>query len=204
MLPSSPTIEAMLMTEPEPFSTMRGETARVIRNTPFRLTSSTASQSASLILWSMASFVMPALLTSTSIAPDSAAIRSTAAFTAAESVTSTTAPFTAGNAASRAANSLSFTSRAQTRFAPSRANVSTMPRPMPRAPPVTTHTLPFSRMFSPYPANGPHRMTVAAQTNPRPAPTNTMVDPSRTFPAARPSSRESTWSFCPRWPYSSR
>ena len=125
-------------------------------------------------------------------------MRSTAAATAAESVTSTTTPLTAGNAFSSPANSSSFTSRAQTRLAPSRANVSTIPRPMPRAPPVTTHTLSFSRMNAPYPANGPHRTTVAAQTNPRPAPTNTIVDPSRTFPAARPSSSESTWSFWPR------
>ena len=56
--------------------------ARVMRNEPRRWTFMTASQSSALILKSMLSRMMPALLTSTVGAPSSAATRSTAACTA--------------------------------------------------------------------------------------------------------------------------
>ena len=103
----------------------------------------------------MASRVMPALLTRTSTDPDSDLMRSTTAFTAAELVTSTATPVT-DDPFSSADRSASFTSRAHTRFAPSRTKVSTTPFPIPRAPPVTTHTFPSRRMTSPI-TEGPPR-----------------------------------------------
>ena len=54
--------------------------ALVIRNGPRRLTAITESHCSSVILNSMASRVIPALLTSTVGSPSSAATRSTAAF----------------------------------------------------------------------------------------------------------------------------
>ncbi len=63
--------------------------ARVMRKEPRRWTFITASQSSTLILKSMLSRMMPALLTSTVGAPSSAATRSTADCTAASSDTST-------------------------------------------------------------------------------------------------------------------
>ena len=60
------------MMRPQPFSTMSGTTCLVTLNMLFRLVSITASQSSRVIFRNMRSRVMPALLTSTSIAPCSA------------------------------------------------------------------------------------------------------------------------------------
>ncbi len=56
-------------------------TARLIRNAPLRCTPSTVSQSSSVILKSRLSRITPALFTSTTGGPSSAATRSTAALT---------------------------------------------------------------------------------------------------------------------------
>ncbi len=57
------------MMRPQPFSTMPGTTCLVTLNMLVRLVSITASQSSRVIFTNMRSRVMPALLTSTSIAP---------------------------------------------------------------------------------------------------------------------------------------
>ena len=54
-----------------------------------------------------------------------------------------------------------------------------------------TSIKPFD-MRPPYSEKGPHWMVVAAQTNPRPAPTNTMREPSWIFPSLSPSSSDNT------------
>ena len=53
----------MLITRPQPASTMPGSTARVTLNVPFRFTPSTSSHIARVILRNDLSRVMPALLT---------------------------------------------------------------------------------------------------------------------------------------------
>ncbi len=91
-----PTTEAMLMIEPPCgvpsaalFFIIGRATARVKRKVPFRLTSMTASQSASLMRIKRPSLVMPALLTMMSILPKSAKTAFTHASTSAELATLT-------------------------------------------------------------------------------------------------------------------
>ncbi|MNC84564.1 hypothetical protein D3C83_01200 [compost metagenome] len=74
---------------PQPRSTMPSHTGLVMLNTLSRLVRSTASQSTLPILLNVMSRVMPALLTSTSIAPASDWIIATAFWHESKSATST-------------------------------------------------------------------------------------------------------------------
>ena len=131
---------------------MTGTTARVKWNAPSRLIAKITRQSSSetsstgRITWPA---TPPAVLTSTSRRPASAAARATKACTAALSRTSTTsarpAPARAPSIAARvASSSAGRTSQAHT-VAPSRASATPMARPMPWAAPVTIATRPVSR-----------------------------------------------------------
>src|SRR6516225_236250 len=145
-----PTTELALRMLPEPCATIVSATACVQWNTPRRLTSMTASNCASVIFCRRASWVMPALLTSTSMRPKRASVAATIASTCARSVTSTTwpmhaAPSTDAAPTAAAAAATSCTSHATT-LAPSRANFRAVARPMPWAAPVTTAILLARRM----------------------------------------------------------
>ena len=89
-LPITALIEETFTTAPaRPVATMRATTYFVQRNVPLTLTAKTASYSSGVASWvGLALPVMPALLTSTSIAPNSFSTRPTAASTAAASVMS--------------------------------------------------------------------------------------------------------------------
>src|SRR5262249_13679811 len=119
--------------------------ARAHRNTPVRLTWTTLSQSPSG--WSTAGWrsPIPAPATRMSIPPCRAAIALIAASTAASSPTSA-ASAEAISPSSRAAASAAAASRSTSATAaPARTKISAVARPMPRAPPVTTATLPSRR-----------------------------------------------------------
>src|SRR5574342_435156 len=128
-------MEATFTTRPYPAATIPGATALRTLKAPFRLTASTASHSSSLILRRLRSRVMPALFTRSSGGRGSAA---TAAVTSAARRTSPVGNRMPppGGPASR---SRTWTS------APSPARRSAMPRPMPRAPPVTSATRSWNR-----------------------------------------------------------
>ncbi len=131
---------------------MCGATARVHRNTPFRLTLITESKSSSdivlatapsFIFTSCASRTIPALLISTSMRPQRASTSWTPC-----SIESADATFTSRNRASppaafscstRLAAAAAFTSQPATR-APSSAKRIAVARPMPAAAPVTITT----------------------------------------------------------------
>ncbi|MNT77700.1 hypothetical protein D3C72_2168440 [compost metagenome] len=75
-LPKRPTTLVVVMILPLPWAIMWGSTAWVQLKTPLRFTSITRSNCSSVILARVASMVMPALLMSTSIRPQSATTRS--------------------------------------------------------------------------------------------------------------------------------
>ena len=115
--------------------------AFVKRNAPFRFVSSTVSQSASLMRISRPSRVTPALFTRMSTLPQSARIFSAAAFTSAESDTSTASAHALRPSARISAATFSEFSTVRettTTSAPSAANFNAMARPIPRPAPVTT------------------------------------------------------------------
>ena len=119
---------------------------RVVANTPFTLTSMTASNAASSILRSVRSLTMPALLISTSRRPK----RSSAVWVKRSAVAqSETLPATP-TAFSPIPATTSSTSAAfvplTTTFAPSAASASAKARPRPRVDPVTMATFPSSSM----------------------------------------------------------
>ena len=87
MFPSEP-IDDVLMTRPQPRSRIRVSAAWAQRNVPLRLTVRTWSHCSSVILWLIASRLIPALLTSTSSRPSSATTWFTMASTSARLVTS--------------------------------------------------------------------------------------------------------------------
>src|SRR3990167_2551209 len=146
-----PAIEAMLMMRPA-FRSMRcGATALQQRNTDLVLTAKVRSQSSSVLFVNgmPGGEAMPALLTRMSIFPSASRVRSTIALTSAALVTSvfiatTLRPSALISPATFSAFS-TWMSGIET-SAPSRAIASAMPRPMPLPPPVTTATLPVSRM----------------------------------------------------------
>ena len=70
--PFWPLIEEMVTIRPNLRSRMPGQTGWVMLKTPLRLVSMTSLHCCGVILWNIASRVMPALLTSTSIGPRSA------------------------------------------------------------------------------------------------------------------------------------
>ncbi len=119
------------------------EKALVKRNVPLRLTSSTASQSASLIRINRPSLVMPALLTRISSLPVAARICSAAAVTLAASET------LAEKAHALRLNAWTFCAvstqnsgfrSTQAMSAPAAASFKAIAWPMPRPAPVTTAT----------------------------------------------------------------
>ena len=123
------------------------EKALVSVKTDFRLVSSTASQSASLMRINRPSRVTPALLTRMLMPPVSSRILATAASTAAVSPTSTaTAQLCRPSAVISSATfcELASVRERHTTLAPASASFSAMARPMPRPAPVTT-AVKFSR-----------------------------------------------------------
>src|SRR5271154_4051773 len=141
--PTRPASEPMLITRPKPRSTMPGTTACMTRSAPLKLMSRILSQKSSEVFRNGMKSSQPALLTTISMSPSSAATVLTALRTDSVSVTSTwtaiaspPAPamrFAVASAASR------FRSATATRN-PLAPKVSEMPWPMPWAPPVTNAT----------------------------------------------------------------
>src|SRR5438874_8778117 len=166
-------MEAMLMMRPALRSMKCGTTALQVRNTDLVLTAKARSQSSSVLFVNgmPGGAAMPALFTRMSILPSVSRVRSTMALTSAELVTSVfmartlrPRPFTSSATFSAFSTWMSGIAMS----APSRASASTMPRPMPLPPPVTTATLPASRMGSPSSYNrmlpeGPHDITPAQE-----------------------------------------
>src|SRR5438876_372305 len=121
------------------------------RNTDFVFTAKVRSQSSSVLFVNGMPGVdpAPALFTRMSILPHASRVRSTIALTSAALVTSvfiatTLRPSALTSVATFSACSTWMSAIAMS--APSRAIASTIPRPMPLPPPVTTATLPASRM----------------------------------------------------------
>jgi hypothetical protein len=115
-----------------------------MRNTAFRLVSSTASQSSSFMRMASWSRVMPALLTSTCSAPCSLTMASIRPSAAAASLTSSAAPRQPACAA-RAALILPAPSSVVAvpmTFMPRAASACAIAAPMPREAPVTRATWP--------------------------------------------------------------
>src|SRR5918996_1103964 len=148
---SGPAIDAMLMMRPALRSMKYGAIALHVRKTDLVLTANALSQSSSVLLVNgmPGGAAMPALFTRMSILPRASFVRSTIPFTSAELVTSAfianvLRPSALTSSATFSAFSTWMSGMATS--APSRARASTMPRPIPLPPPVTTATLPASRM----------------------------------------------------------
>src|SRR5712664_3714092 len=149
-----PAIEAMLTMRPAFRSMKYGVIALQVRKTDFVLTVKVRSQSSSVLFVNgmPGGPAAPALLTRMSILPNVSRVRSTIVLTSAALVTSvfmarTLRPSPLTSPATFSAFSTWMSGIATS--APSRAIASTMPRPIPLPPPVTTATLPSSRMKSP-------------------------------------------------------
>src|SRR6188508_2737231 len=134
----------MLTIRPHLRSTMPGRTALVSLRTPLKLTSITRSQKGSSVSRNGCSSSQPALFTRTSIAPSRSVVSATAAATESVLVTSSVTAialppfFSIARAVSRASSprrSPMATAR------PSAASFSAIPRPIPRAAPLTKATL---------------------------------------------------------------
>src|SRR5271156_3953780 len=142
-----PASDAILIMWPVRRSIIAGATALLSRNTAFRLVSNTASQSDSAAPWKGPKYPMPALLTSTSIAPRDCSVFCTSfpiSFKRVTSaaVTTTLPPPPCSSAA--ALSSLSACREHKLSFAPRRPRLRATASPIPRLPPVTNATLPFS------------------------------------------------------------
>src|SRR5262245_46205313 len=131
-----------------------GVIALQVRKTDLVLTANVRSQSSSVLLVKgmPGGPAAPALLTRMSILPNASRVRSTIVLTSAALVTSvfmatTLRPSPLTSPATFSALSTWMSGIATS--APSRASASTMPRPIPLPPPVTTATLPASRMETP-------------------------------------------------------
>mmetsp|Transcript_37653 Transcript_37653/g.92539 ORF Transcript_37653/g.92539 Transcript_37653/m.92539 type:complete len:209 (-) Transcript_37653:382-1008(-) len=137
--------------------------ARARRNTAFRLVSMTASQSSSFIRMDSMSRVMPALLTSTCRPPSWATMASTAACTAAPSVTLSTMPRPpwAPSASVMPAAPASEFAVPMTRQ-PASARRSAIARPMPRLAPVTRAMPSFARDAESVMDHAPRRARASA------------------------------------------
>src|SRR5437899_7441037 len=149
-----PAIEAMLTMRPALRSMKCGVIALHVRKTDFVLTAKVRSQSSSVLFVNgmPGGPAAPALLTRMSILPNDSRVRSTIVLTSAALVTSvfmarTLRPSPLTSPATFSALSTWMSGIAMS--APSRAIASTMPRPIPLPPPVTTATLPASRMETP-------------------------------------------------------
>src|SRR5712692_4129380 len=146
-----PAIEAMLMMRPLLRSIMCAATALQMRKTDLVLTANVLSQSSSVLLVKGRPGVdaMPALFTTMSILPNVSRTRSVMALTSAALVTSVFIASALRPSAFTSAETLSaFITwmSGMAMSAPSCAIASTIPRPIPLPPPVTTATLPANRM----------------------------------------------------------
>ena len=142
---SSLVSDAMLMMLPRPRFFMPGIAACATTNGALRLVSTIASKSAIGKSATGCRRWMPALLTTTSSEPCFASIAAMPAFTASTSVTSNTAASTLPPSPAiglAAASSATWSRPFITTVAPARASPAAMPRPMPRAAPVTSATRP--------------------------------------------------------------
>ena len=140
-------MEAVLTITPRRFGIMWRAAARAHKNTPVRLTLSTASQSARLNSSEGRRIARPALFTRLSMRPSLLAIAAMAASTADSSLTSTPCAAAKNPCAliSSATVLAALESRSNTcTRAPARAMPMAMPRPIPLPPPVITATLPSS------------------------------------------------------------
>src|SRR5690242_3559319 len=146
--PRCPTIEDMLMMRPLRCSMSGGRKARVVRKTPRELIDSTWSYSSSVMSTvARGPMFMPALLTRTSTRPHPRRVVATRFWADPESRTSwRTAIEPSPNSTARFSASCRSMS-ASTSRAPAALSACAQARPIPRAPPVTTATLPSrSRM----------------------------------------------------------
>src|SRR3990167_2996306 len=143
-MPTRPERDEILMIDPVPLPFIAFKAKRQPRKQPSVLTACTARQSASEAFWGScgpgedSNPVIPALLTSTSISGWACWRRSHCASSRTSSSKKSQA-----NAAAEAAPSTASMSVRMT-LAPSHRNASQIPRPIPRAPPVTTHSLSFN------------------------------------------------------------
>src|SRR5262245_7671513 len=144
----------MLTMRPALRSMKCGVIALHVRNTDFVLTAKVRSQSSSVLFVNgmPGGPAAPALFTRMSILPSASRVRSTIVLTSAALVTSvfiarTLRPSPLTSAATFSALRTWMSGMAMS--APSRAIASPMPRPIPLPPPVTTATLPASRMETP-------------------------------------------------------
>ncbi len=140
-LPLSEASEAVKTTAPFPAASMWGSTARVRRNGAVRLMPMTRSHSSSPVSAAADMLSMtPALLTRTSIPPNSSAAvsatRSTTAWSRRSPITVTAVPPARSTSSATDRAAASATSAISTR-APSRANSRAVARPMPDPAPVT-------------------------------------------------------------------
>src|SRR5690348_3759522 len=131
-----------------------GMTARLARNTPFKLVSNTVSQSFSVHSWTGPKRLVPALLMRKSMGPKCAAVFSTSAEIWDAEATSAGMAKTSvdldGDLESRRerADSSAWASRAQMAMrAPDSARRSAMAKPMPRLAPVIRAVLPVRELF---------------------------------------------------------
>src|SRR5919108_580676 len=150
MADSGPAIDAMLMMRPALRSKKYDATALHVRKTDFVLTAKARSQSSSVLFVNgmPGGDAMPALFTRMSMRPSTSRVRSTISFTSALLVTSHFMASTRRPSAftsSAVFSALSTWMSGIAMSAPSFAIASTMPRPMPRPPPVTIATFPSSR-----------------------------------------------------------
>src|SRR5512139_707975 len=143
----------MLITLPYRCFIMWRVTVLMRRNVPLRFTRTTASNSSSDIRSRRLSRVIPALLTRMSIFPCASRMFFTPASTCAGSLTSNISTIPLPPAAVRAARvsraPASLPTSLTTTVAPSAQNASAIARPIPRADPVTSATLPESRILPP-------------------------------------------------------
>ena len=122
-----------MLTMTPPRRSISGSTARDIENTPRQFTPTTRSQSSSVLSSTVRSTQTPALLTSTATGPLASFATATTLWAAAGSATSAVTHCTsAGRSAGRAPRP-----QVVTASPPARSR-STMARPIPRLPPVTT------------------------------------------------------------------
>src|SRR5437667_8843699 len=172
-----PAIEAMLTMRPALRSMKCGVIALHVRKTDFVLTAKVRSQSSSVLFVNgiPGGPAAPALLTRMSILPNVSRVRSTMALTSAALVTSvfmarTLRPSPLASPATFSAFNTWMSG--MTTSAPSRAIASTIPRPMPLPPPVTTATLPAIRMQISFFASPESSRTARAR---RAAPTSSII-----------------------------
>src|SRR3954463_2482043 len=153
-VPASPSVEEMLTIEPPPARFIAGMTVFIPRKTPIRLTSMTCRNSSRGVLAISLNFRMPALLTSTSTLPSSRSVCSTTDCHSSSDVTSRCTKRTRSPSSSASALPSSSSPSAATTLAPSACSRRTSAAPIPRAPPLTSATLPVSRPATPVPSAG--------------------------------------------------